>query len=193
VLTQAAVLTITSHPTRTSPVNRGKWVLENLLGTPPPPAPPDVPDLSETKTIDQHASLRQRLEQHRANPACAACHRRLDPLGFGLENFDAIGRWRSHDGQAPVDASGTLPGGKSFAGPAGLKAVLMSKRDLFARCLTEKMLTYALGRGLEEYDDCTVDEIAEAVRCGDYRFSSLVEGIVTSYPFQFKRGAGVQP
>lgn len=189
VLTQASILTITSHPTRTSPVKRGKWILENLLGEPPPPPPPDVPELKEDEKAVQSGSLRQRMEQHRANPTCAACHQRMDPLGFGLENFDAVGAWRARDGNVPVDATGILPGGQSFQGPRELKAILKSRKDAFARCLTEKLLTYALGRGLEYYDRKAVDRIAGAVAKSDYRFSALVLEIVKSDPFQKRRGS----
>ncbi|HXG11208.1 MAG TPA: DUF1592 domain-containing protein [Gemmataceae bacterium] len=187
VLTQASILTITSNPTRTSPVKRGKWILENILGTPPPPPPPDVPELEDDKELT--GSLRQRMEQHRVNPICASCHQRMDPLGFGLENFDGIGAWREKDGKFPIDPSGVLPGGEKFDGPAGLKAVLKAKKEDFCRCLAEKMLTYALGRGLEYYDKCAVDDIVAALVKNDYRFSSLVLAVVQSDPFQ-KRKAG---
>jgi hypothetical protein len=144
VLTQASILTLTSNPTRTSPVKRGKWVLEQPLNTPPPPPPPDVPQLDEAKQLT--GSLRERMEQHRANAICASCHQRMDPLGFAFENYDAIGRWREKDGECAIDPSGVLPDGQTFQGPAELKAILKSKKDLFRRCLTEKILTYALGR-----------------------------------------------
>lgn len=187
ILTQASVLTVSSYPTRTSPVLRGKWVLENFLNDPPPPPPPGVPNLNEA-AIGTTASLRQQLEQHRANPACATCHSRMDPLGFGLENFDAIGRWRTHDGKFPVDAAGTLPGGRSFRSPMELKAILKTDRDAFARCVTEKMLTYALGRGLEPYDKPAVNLICSRLAANDYRFLQLVLGIVESMPFQMRHG-----
>ena len=151
ILAQASVLTISSYSTRTSPVLRGKWILENLLNAPPPPPPPSVPALDDTK-VGQSASLRQQMEEHRKNPVCASCHSRMDPLGFGLENFDAIGSWRTEDGKFPVDASGSLPGGRSFSGPKELKALLKEDRDAFVRGLTEKLLTYAFGRGLERFD-----------------------------------------
>jgi mono/diheme cytochrome c family protein len=186
VLTQASVLTVTSNPTRTSPVKRGKYILENILGTPPPPPPPDVPELDEDKELT--GSLRQRMEQHRAKPLCASCHQRMDPLGFGLENFDGLGAWRGKDGKFPIDASGVLPGGEKFNGPAELKAVLKEKKVDFCRCLTEKMLTYALGRGLEYYDKCVVDDIVAALAKNDYRFTALVLEIVKSEPFQKRRG-----
>src|SRR5262249_32871379 len=135
LLTQASVLTVTSNPTRTSPVKRGRWVLEQILGTPPPPPPPNVPELADTPQAVLPGSLRQRMEQHRANPSCAACHARMDALGFALENFNAIGAFRTKDGDFPIDPSGTLPDGQSFQGPAELKAVLRGKKELFVRCL----------------------------------------------------------
>ena len=187
VLTQASVLTVSSYPTRTSPVLRGKWILENFLNDPPPPPPPGVPNLNE-EAIGSKASLRQQLEQHRANPACASCHTRMDPLGFGLENYDAVGHWRTMDGKFPVDAAGTLPGGRTFGGAAELKRILMGDRDAFARCLTEKMLTYALGRGLERYDQPAVDLICRRLAESDYRFSRLVLEIVRSLPFEMRHG-----
>jgi hypothetical protein len=188
VLTQASILTITSNPTRTSPVKRGKWILENILGTPPPPPPPDVPELKEDKDTVLTGSLRQRMEQHRANPSCAVCHNRMDALGFGFENFDAVGAWRTRDANFDIDPSGVLPSGQSFKGPAELKAILKGQKDLFARCLSEKMLTYALGRGLEYYDRCAVDQIAGALAENDYRFSTLILAVVKSEPFQMRRG-----
>ncbi|MGH9667341.1 MAG: DUF1592 domain-containing protein, partial [Bryobacteraceae bacterium] len=151
VITMASVLTVSSYPTRTSPVIRGKYVLENILNAPPPPPPPDVPNL-DASGVGITGTMRQQLEKHRSNPVCASCHSRMDPLGFGLSNFDAIGRWRTHDGKFPIDASGTLPNGEKFNGPAELKKILMGDKDAFSHCLAEKMLTYALGRGLESYD-----------------------------------------
>jgi hypothetical protein len=190
LLTQASVLTVTSNPTRTSPVKRGRWVLEQILGTPPPPPPPDVPELEEDEKAVLSGSLRQRLEQHRANPSCANCHARMDPLGFAFENYDAVGAFRARDGEFPIDPSGTLPDGKSFKGPAELKAVLKEKKGLFARCLAEKMLTYALGRGLEYYDKPTIDRITAALAKDDYRFSTLAVEIAKSDPFRLRRGKG---
>src|SRR5262249_55589344 len=146
VITQASVLTLTSNPTRTSPVKRGKSILENILGTPPPAPPPEVPELDNSKEAVLKGSLKQRMEQHRANPACATCHQKMDPLGFGLENFDAVGAWRTRDGNFDIDPSGVLPDGRSFSGPAELKKILLAQKDQFARCLVEKMLTYGLGR-----------------------------------------------
>jgi mono/diheme cytochrome c family protein len=188
VLTQGSVLTVTSNPTRTSPVKRGKWILENILGAPPPPPPPGAGELSESKKAVDAGSLRQRMEQHRADPNCASCHQRMDPLGFGLENFDATGAWRERDGKFPIDACGVLPGGKSFKGPEELRTILKSKSSAFCRCLTEKMLTYALGRGLESYDQPAVDQICAALGADKFRFSRLVIEIVNSDPFQKRRG-----
>ncbi len=186
VLTQASVLTITSNPTRTSPVKRGKWVLEQILGTPPPPPPPNVPELEEKGQLT--GSLRERMEQHRKNVACANCHARMDPMGFAFENFDAIGKFRSKDGNFAIDPSGTLPSGQSFKGPGELKQILLSKKDLFTRALAEKLLTYALGRGLEYYDKPAVDRIVAQVAKSDYRFSALVVEITRSDPFRMRRG-----
>ena len=189
VLTQASVLTVSSYATRTSPVLRGKWILENLLDAPPPEPPPDVPNLDEN-AIGSAASLRAQLEEHRRNATCASCHRRMDPLGFGLENFDAVGAWRTMDGNFPIDASGTLPDGETFTGPDELRAILTDQSDGFARGLTAKLLTYALGRGLERYDTRTVRGIAARLPAQQYRFSALVMEIVTSLPFQSRRPAG---
>jgi hypothetical protein len=191
VLGQASFLTVTSNPDRTSPVKRGKWVLENLLGAPPPPPPPDVPAFPEGKQAAETASLRQRLEQHRADPGCASCHSRMDPIGFCFENFDAIGAWRDKDGEFPIDPAGELVDGQSFRGPSDLKNILTTtQRDQFIRCLAEKMLTYALGRGLEHYDQCAVDELVKRMQAGENKFSSLIMGVVTSTPFQHRRGEG---
>jgi len=188
VITHGSVLTVTSNPTRTSPVKRGKWILENILGTPPPPPPPEVPELEEDAKAVLTGSLRQRMEKHRENASCAVCHAKLDPLGFGLENFDGIGAFRENDGKFKIDPSGELPDGSKFSGPAELRKVLLSKSDLFRRALADKMLTYALGRGLEYYDRCAVDDITSALKKGDDRFSALVIAIVESDPFQKRRG-----
>lgn len=189
VLTQGSFLTLTSNPTRTSPVKRGKWVLDNLLNTPPPPAPPDVPLLEETRQARLKGTLRQRMEQHRADPLCASCHALMDPIGFGFENFDGIGAWREKDGDHPIDPAGQLARGEMFQGPAELKRILLTaRREEFLRCLASKMLTYALGRGLEHYDQCAVDGVVDAMRRDGYRFSSLVRGVVQSPPFQLRRG-----
>jgi hypothetical protein len=185
VLTHASVLSVTSNPTRTSPVKRGKWILDNVLGTPPPPPAPDAGELDVGAV---KGSLRVQMEAHRKNPACANCHARMDPLGFGFENFDAVGKWRTKDGAFDVDSSGVLPDGSKFNGPAELRKVLLKKKDQFVRCLADKMLTYALGRGTERSDRCFTEKIAATVAKDDYKFSSLVLGIVHSEPFQ-KRGA----
>jgi hypothetical protein len=187
VLTQASILTLTSNPGRTSPVKRGKWILENILGSPPPDPPPDVPELEATGRAKPGLSLRQQLEVHRSNAVCASCHKTMDQLGFGLENFDAIGRWREKDGSLTVDASGELPGGEKFAGPLELADVLKQRQDEFARCLAERMLTFALGRGLESIDRCAVDTIVEGLQKKDYRFSALVVEIAGSDPFRKRR------
>ena len=186
VLTQGAILTLTSNPTRTSPVKRGKYVLENILGTPPPPAPPNVPELKEVKLT---GTLRQRMEQHRENPSCASCHARMDPIGFGFENFDGVGAWRQKDESFPIDPSGQLVSGEEFKGPNDLTSILVKqKRGEFTRCLAEKMLTYALGRGLEFYDKCALDQISAGVSKKGHRFSSLILEVVRSVPFQQRRG-----
>ncbi len=186
VLTQGSVLTVSSYATRTSPVLRGKWILENVLAAPPPDPPPGTPRLDESK-ISASGSLRQQMEAHRRNATCAACHSRMDPLGFGLENYDGIGAWRTADGKFPIDASGALPDGRSFHGPDEMKAILKGDRDAFAACITEKMLTYALGRGLERSDRRTVQAIAHRLADRRYRFSALVDEIVKSLPFQMRR------
>ena len=187
VLTQASVLTVSSYPNRTSPVIRGKYILENILNDPPPPPPPNVPSLDESKA-GVAASVRQQLEEHRANAVCASCHSRMDPLGFGLENYDAIGRWRTHDGKFPIDSTGTLPSGKSFQTPEQLKQILKSNSLAFTQCLTEKLLTYGLGRGLEKYDKPAVESISRRNAAEGYRFSRLILEIVNSLPFEMRRG-----
>jgi mono/diheme cytochrome c family protein len=192
VLTQGAILTVSSYPTRTSPPVRGKWVMENLLGTPPPPPPDDVPQLNDSN-IGVEVSLRERLEQHRKDPNCAPCHVVMDPLGFGLENYDAVGAWRTHDGKFPIESSGTLPGGQSFAGSKELKEILKTKSDAFVNNVTEKLLTYSLGRGLERFDRPTVEAISRQVKASDYRFSALVMEVVKSKPFQMQTVEGARP
>ncbi len=187
ILTQGAILSVSSYPTRTSVVTRGRWVLENLLGTPPPPPPPNVPPLADSD-IGSAASLRAKMEQHRANPVCASCHKLMDPIGFGLENYDASGAFRTHDGKFPIDSSGVLPDGRAFNGAAELKQTLKAQSGLFVNNLTEKMLTYALGRGVERFDRPTVQAIVKDLSANDYRFSSLVLGIVNSKPFQMRSG-----
>jgi hypothetical protein len=188
VLTQGSVLTVSSYATRTSPVLRGKWILENLLDAPPPEPPPDVPNLDEA-AIGSAASMREQLEAHRKNPTCASCHRRMDPLGFGLENFDAVGAWRTLDGKFPIDASGALPDGRTFDGPDELRSILRKDHRAFAQALTAKLLTYALGRGLESYDKRTVRGIANRMPDHEYRFSGLVLEIVNSLPFKSRKPA----
>jgi len=190
LLSQASVLTVSSYSTRTSPVVRGRWILENILNAAPPPPPADVPNLDETK-VSNSASMRIQLEEHRKNATCAACHVRMDPLGFGLENFDAIGAYRTKDGTTPIDSSGTLPDGRTFKGPIELKAIVKSDSEAFAECLTEKMMTYALGRGVEKYDRAAVKKIVKSAMANQYRFSAFVMGIITSVPFQQRRGATV--
>jgi hypothetical protein len=183
LLTMAAVLAVSSYPARTSPVLRGKWILESLLGTPPPPPPPNVPELKE-HAGETPQTLRARLEQHRANPTCAACHNRIDPLGFGLENYDSLGRWREKDAGQPIDASGVLPDGTKYNGPQELKQVLLGKKTQVVRNLTSKMLGYALGRGLTAEDECAVDQIVAAVERDEYRAHTLIKEIVRSVPFR---------
>ncbi len=187
LLGQGSVLAVTSYANRTAPTLRGKWVLENILGTPPPAPPPDVPGLTETQESDLVLTMRERMEQHRGNPACAACHKMMDPLGFALENFDAVGRWRDVEGSAPINSSGVLPDGSEFEGPIELREILLGQRELFARNLTGKLLMYALGRGIEPYDQPVIRQILREAAPGDYRWSALVTGIVKSMPFQMRR------
>ena len=188
LLGQASILTVTSYPNRTAPTIRGKWVLEQLLGTPPPPPPPNVPSLQDDATT-QKLTMRQRMEQHRANPTCAVCHRLMDPLGFALENYDGLGVWRDSTapGSGPIDASGALPDGTKFDGPAGLRDVLLGKRDLFVETFTERLLTYALGRGVEEYDWPAIRKIIREAAADNQTWSSIIRGIVNSTPFQMRR------
>ncbi len=188
LLGMSAVLAVSSYPHRTSPVLRGKWILETLLGTPPPPPPPGVPTLDAGGSPEAGKSLRERLEQHRADPACASCHAALDPLGFGLENFDVLGRWRDEADGVPIDATGKLPDGSSFDGPEGLKELLLQRKDLFIRHLAAKMLGYALARGLTHEETCVVESIAEAVARDDYQAQSMILEIVKSVPFRYKQG-----
>jgi hypothetical protein len=190
LLGMAAVLAVSSHPHRTSPVLRGKWILEAMLGTPPPPPPPGVPELEAVKGA---TTLREKLAQHRANPACASCHSRIDPLGFALENYDVIGRWRTEESGQPIDARGELPDGKTFDGPEQLKAVLLERKGVFIRNLTNKVLGYALGRGLTLQDTCTVNNIVAEVERNDYSAHTLINEIVLSMPFRYQRGATPTP
>ena len=185
VLTHASILMLTSNPTRTSPVKRGKWILENILAEPPPPPPADVPELEEG--IETLGSLREQMEQHRSNEACAVCHRTMDALGFGLENFDAIGAWRDQDGRFKIDAAGELPGGLKFDGADDLMQTLTTnKAEQFCRCLTQKLLTYGLGRGLTSYDRCVINDAYAELQNNGYRFSALVIAIVTSDAFTMR-------
>lgn len=188
VLTHASILTLTSNPGRTSPVKRGKWILENIFGEAPPPPPPGVPELEETAKSSPNASLREQLAKHREDPGCAACHKVMDPLGLGLENFDAIGQWREKDGKKPIDASGRLPSGEAFDGPVQLIDIVKKRREKFFRTMAEKMLVYATGRGTQYYDKCTVDDCLTLLKKRGYRFSALIEGIVLSDPFLKKHG-----
>jgi len=189
LLGMASILAVSSLPTRTSPVLRGKWVLENLLGLPPPPPPPNVPELEESHEGAAPKSMRERLEQHRSNPTCASCHDRIDPIGFGLENFDVLGRWRTEDGGAPIDSSGVLPDGSQFSGPEELKQILLERKDLVMRNLVEKMLGYALGRGLTLEDACAVDQIMDRLRAREYNAHTLMLEVIRSKPFRYKAGS----
>jgi hypothetical protein len=193
VLTQASILAATSNSTRTSPVKRGKWILENILGLPPAPPPSGVEALKEGRAAGPAKTLRDRMERHRSDPKCASCHGRMDPLGFALENFDATGAWRTHVDGHTIDATGQLPAGREFRGPEGLRVVLRARRDAFARCLAEKMLTYALGRGLDRGDRRAVDRIVERLGRDGYRFSALVLAVVESRPFRESSKNGGQP
>lgn len=186
LLRQGSVLTVTSYATRTSPVIRGKWILDNLIGTPPPPPPPDVPALDEN-VISASLSIRERLAQHRANPTCASCHKVIDPVGFSLENFDAIGRWRAAEDHKSVDATGGFPDGRTFTGVAALEQALVQRPELFAGTLTEKLLIFALGRGVETSDAPAVREIVRRAQADNFRFSALILGIVNSTPFQMRK------
>ena len=185
LLGHGSILTVTSQANRTSPVVRGKFILDNLLGAPPPPPPPNVPLLEETQV---NGTLRQRMEQHRSNPVCASCHKTIDPMGFPLENFDAVGAWRTEDAGVPVDAAGSMPDGSTFEGMAGLRTVLRGRASgLFVTILTERLLTYALGRGVEYYDAPALRAITGDAARDQYRFSSLILGIVNSVPFQMRQ------
>lgn len=186
LLRHGSILTVTSYATRTSPVIRGKWILENVLGMPPPPPPADVPELKDT-TISGKLSVRERLAEHRANPACASCHNPMDPLGFALENYDAVGRWRTVDGGETIDPSGELADGTRIAGVSDLEQALLDRPELFASALAEKLLTFALGRGVEHYDAPAVRRVVSNAREHNFRFSSLILGIASSTPFQMRR------
>ena len=188
VLTMGGVLTVTAMPSRTSPVKRGKFILEQILGTPPPPPPPDTPALPEKEEDTTSKTFRQRLEKHRSDPACAICHIRMDPIGFSMENFDAIGAWRTMEDGSPIDNTGSLPDGTKLDGPESLRKLLLSRKDEFVYCLTEKLMTYGLGRGTEAYDRVTIKEISGSVAQAEYRFSSLITAIVQSDAFTRRRG-----
>jgi hypothetical protein len=187
LLGQGSILTVTSFATRTSPVVRGKWVLENLLGAPPPNPPANVPPLRESTAGTKDVSVRQRLEEHHTNPVCAACHTKMDPIGFALENYDGTGVWRTRDGLDLIDASGTMVDGTPVNGPASLRAALMAKSDMFIRNFTQRLLTYGLGRGVEYYDMPAVRAIDRDAALQNNRFSAIVLGIVKSVPFQMRR------
>ena len=187
LLGHASILTVTSYPNRTSPVVRGKWLLENILGAPPPPPPPNVPELEENAAGEMPRSIKERMEQHRRNPVCASCHAVMDPLGFALEQYDAIGSWRDTDDGMPVDSEGALPDGTSINGPAGLRELLVRRQDEFVKAVTEKLLTYALGRGLEHYDMPAIRQVIREAQSKDHRWSSIILGITKSVPFQMRR------
>jgi hypothetical protein len=186
LLGQSSFLLVTSVANRTSPVARGKWVLENILGTPPPLPPPNVPPLKETEGAQQATSVRQRMEEHRANPVCAACHKIMDPIGFSLENFDLIGNWRASEGGVPIDTSSQLVDGTKLDGPASLRQALLARSDVFVRTVTEKLLTYGTGRALKYYDMPVVRSISSQAAHNNNRFSSIIVGIVKSDPFQMR-------
>jgi hypothetical protein len=186
LLRQGSVLTVTSYATRTSPVIRGKWILANLIGTPPPPPLPDVPALKDN-TVSATLSVRERLAEHRANATCASCHNLMDPIGFSLENFDAVGRWRTLEDGQPIDNSGGLPDGSKFTGVSGLEQGLLNRPEIFVSTLTEKLLTYALGRGVEYYDEPAIRKIVHDAQAKDFCFSSIIVGIANSTPFTMRK------
>ena len=188
LLRQGSILTVTSYATRTSPVIRGNWILENILGTPPPPPPPNVPSLEDNK-VDASLSMRERLAEHRANPACASCHNLMDPVGFALENFDAVGRWRQFENGREIDASGGLPDGRILDGVDQLEKGLLERPELFVRTITQKLLTFALGRGVEPFDAPAIRKIIREAKQDNFRLSSLVLGITQSVPFQLRTKA----
>src|SRR5439155_1044516 len=187
LLGQGSILTVTSYPNRTSPVLRGKWLLENFLGAAPPPPPQEVPPLKENSGTRQLTSVRARLEEHRKDPVCASCHARMDPLGFALENYDAVGTWRTVDETGTrVDSSAALPDGTTFQGPAGLRKLLLANREQFVTTVVEKLLTYALGRELGSYDSPAVRQVVRAAKDDNFRWSSIILNIVKSTPFQMR-------
>ncbi len=193
VLGMAAILSVTSNPTRTSPVKRGKWVLEQLMGTPPPPAPPNVPELEATAKSSKAETLRQRMELHRSNPACSTCHQKMDALGFAFEGFNALGALRDKDEGQPIDASGELPGGRKVAGMQDVRSYLVENKDKFVKTMAERLMVYALGRGLTPADRKAVEGVVEATKKGDYKFSAMVKAVVRSQPFRQKRGRDQEP
>jgi Protein of unknown function (DUF1588)/Protein of unknown function (DUF1585) len=194
LLGMGAILALTSHTSRTSPTMRGKWVLEVVFGTPPAPPPPNVGTINDHQEKGKEPkTFRDLLAKHAHEPSCAACHAKIDPLGFALENFDAVGRWRETANDRPVDASGRLPSGEQFTGVQELKQVVLRHRDQFVRNLAEQMLTYALGRELEDCDDGAVSAIVTNLRKNDYRFSALVTGVVDSFAFQHRRNLDSTP
>jgi len=194
LLTHASVLMVTSHPDRTSPVNRGKWILGHFYNDPPPPPPANVPDLKKTEdSAGRRLTLREQLEIHRADPSCAVCHKRMDEMGFALENFDPLGRWRDQDGSDPVDARGRLPDGRQFTGPIGLRDVLLEDADAFRKAFAEYLLTYALGRGLKYYDACAIEKITTFSHDHGDSFSSMIKAVVRSAPFQQQAASSNPP
>jgi Protein of unknown function (DUF1588)/Protein of unknown function (DUF1585)/Protein of unknown function (DUF1592) len=187
LLGKASVLAVTSYTTRTSPTIRGKWLLENILGAPVPPPPPNIPALEASNNADRPLSVREMLETHRKNPVCASCHARMDPLGFSLENFDGIGQWRTADAGAPIDASGVLLDGTKVDGPVALRRALVLQQEQFVRTVVAKLATYALGREIEFFDAPAIREIVRAAAADDYRWSSAILALVKSAPFQMRR------
>ena len=192
ILGLGSVMAVSSYPSRTSVVIRGRFILDNILGSPPPPPPPDVPSLDEASLDMKKMTLRQQMEKHRADPSCMACHAKMDPLGFALENYDAIGRWRTQDGQFPVDTSGVLPDGTTISGPASLREVLAPKTAQLAQCMVQKMLVYSLGRGVDKRDEHNVADIMEAWKGKEYRLESLIYIVAHSLPFQSRRNESDQ-
>jgi len=192
LLGKASVLAVTSYPTRTAPTIRGKWLLDNILAAPVPPPPPDVNANLDEAEAAKAVSVRQMLERHRANPTCASCHARMDPLGFSLENFDALGQWRANDGGSPINATGVLLDGTTVDGPAALRRALVAQKELFVRTVTGKLLTYAVGREMEYYDAPAIRGIVRAAAADDYRWSSTILAIVKSVPFQMRRARGFE-
>jgi hypothetical protein len=189
LLGQGSILALTSHPNRTSPVKRGKWVLENLLGAPPPPPPPNVPPLKESSELPRPRTMKERMAEHRANPVCANCHRLMDPIGLAMENYDGVGAWRVRDAGVAIDATSQVSDGSAVDGVASLRAWILKRPDVFARTVAENLMTYALGRGLTPADQPTLRAILREAQPGDYRFSSLVLGIVNSTPFRMRTAA----